>query len=263
MNSYSFPADSRHRARCWRSCVAKLQTRPTISCSTRAATPCGARAAAKGLCRSGSRAACWWRLRRSRQDRERHRAGSGPYAAALATELVKPGQSDLIMFHNVRVAVVDKTKGDQVPWTEDGIQRRQRVLFGGEAKGIPSSPMRLSEAAETWDRAKEGTNVAVLEAFIARYKDTFNADLARARIADLKKRQVTSSASKREQPTTLGGTLQCESYSDRPVCEFDPSCAWVDNGRRCQRKSGSLATAMLEASPASNSLVNGQRAKRS
>jgi hypothetical protein len=60
--------------------------------------------------------------------------GSGPYAAALATELVKPGQSDLIMFHNMRVAVVDKTKGDQVPWTEDGIQRRQRVLFGGEAK---------------------------------------------------------------------------------------------------------------------------------
>src|SRR5215831_18229866 len=60
--------------------------------------------------------------------------GSGPYAAALATELVKPGQSDLIMFHHVRVAVMDKTKGDQVPWTEDGIQRRERVLFGGEVK---------------------------------------------------------------------------------------------------------------------------------
>src|SRR5215831_4341250 len=32
--------------------------------------------------------------------------GSGPYAAALATELIKPGQSDLIMFHHVRVAVM-------------------------------------------------------------------------------------------------------------------------------------------------------------
>jgi uncharacterized caspase-like protein len=50
--------------------------------------------------------------------------GSGPYAAALAAELVKPAQTDLIMFHNVRVAVIDKTNGDQVPWTEDGIQRR-------------------------------------------------------------------------------------------------------------------------------------------
>jgi len=44
--------------------------------------------------------------------------GSGPYAAALGAELVKPGQSDLIMFHNVRVAVIQKTKGDQIPWTE-------------------------------------------------------------------------------------------------------------------------------------------------
>ena len=97
--------------------------------------------------------------------------GSGPYAAALATELVKPGQSDLIMFHQVRVAVMDKTKGDQVPWTEDGIQRRQRVLFGGEVKATPILPMRLSEAGEAWDRAKDGTSVGVLEAFIARYKD--------------------------------------------------------------------------------------------
>jgi invasion protein IalB len=69
--------------------------------------------------------------------------GSGPYAAALAAELVKPGQSDLIMFHHVRVAVMDKTNGDQVPWTEDGIQRRERVLFGGDGKSSTSS--RLSE----------------------------------------------------------------------------------------------------------------------
>ena len=91
-----------------------------------------------------------------------------------------------------------------MPWTEDGIQRRQRVLFGGEAKATPSPPMRLSEAAEAWDRAKDGTSVTALEAFVARYKDTYYADLARARIADLKKQQVTSFVS-REQPTTTTG----------------------------------------------------------
>jgi hypothetical protein len=48
----------------------------------------------------------------------------------------------LLIGHNVRVAVVDNTKGDQVPWTEDGIQRRQRVLFGGEATPPPSSQAR-------------------------------------------------------------------------------------------------------------------------
>jgi uncharacterized caspase-like protein len=61
--------------------------------------------------------------------------GSGPYAAAMAAELVKPGQNDLLMFHNVRVAVLDNTRGDQVPGTEDGIQHRERVLFGGEVTG--------------------------------------------------------------------------------------------------------------------------------
>jgi Caspase domain len=72
--------------------------------------------------------------------------GSGPYAAALAAELVKPAQSDLLMFHKVRVAVMDKTNGDQVPWTEDGIQRRERVLFGiegGEKKDILATPEPL------------------------------------------------------------------------------------------------------------------------
>src|SRR5215470_9135337 len=85
-------------------------------------------------------------------------AASGPYAAALASELVKPGQSDLLMFHHVRVAVIEKTSGDQVPWTEDGIQRRERVLFGGEVKPSTAAatppPARLSEAAEAWDRTK-------------------------------------------------------------------------------------------------------------
>jgi hypothetical protein len=41
------------------------------------------------------------------------------------------------MFHRVRVAVMVKTGGDRVPWTKDGIQRRERVLFGGEIKLCP------------------------------------------------------------------------------------------------------------------------------
>ena len=117
--------------------------------------------------------------------------GSGPYAAALASELVKPGQSDLIMFHHVRVAVMEKTNGDQVPWTEDGIQRRERVLFGGGAKPAePALPWRLSEAAEAWAAVKDTTSIPALEAFIPHYRDTYYAELARLRIEELKKQQV-------------------------------------------------------------------------
>ena len=180
---------------------------------------------------------------------------SGPYATALAAELVKPAQNDLLMFHNVRVAVMDTTNRDQVPWTEDGIQRRQRVLFGGESKSAVASPgqsppaspqpapARLSDAAEAWGAVKDATNISALEAYIARYKDTFYAELARQRIEALKGQQVTP---KREQPATISAMLQCESNSERAACELDTNCSWADNRKQCERKSGGLATAMLK-----------------
>ena len=56
--------------------------------------------------------------------------GGGPYAKALANELVKPNVPDLLMFHRVRVAVRKSTGGDQIPWTLDGIQRDQRPRLG-------------------------------------------------------------------------------------------------------------------------------------
>lgn len=119
--------------------------------------------------------------------------GSGPYAAALAAELVKPGQSDLIMFHNVRVAVMDKTRGDQVPWTEDGIQRRQRVLFGGESKPAPlavtSSPSR-TEVAQFCQSIATNPSIAIVQSLVETYKGTPMAACAQARLEELKRAQV-------------------------------------------------------------------------
>jgi formylglycine-generating enzyme required for sulfatase activity len=174
--------------------------------------------------------------------------GSGPYAAALAAELVKPGQSDLIMFHHVRVAVMDKTNGDQVPWTEDGIQRRERVLFGREdnASGpiAPPAPTLslLREAAEAWDRTKDTTNIAALELFISSYKDTYYAGLARLRIDELKKHQVAVATPPAPSPaqaapkcdgieSQVGPVRQClkpkDTFRDCPDC---PEMAVVPAG---------------------------------
>jgi formylglycine-generating enzyme required for sulfatase activity/uncharacterized caspase-like protein len=123
---------------------------------------------------------------------------SGPYAAALAAELTKPGQNDLLMFHNIRVDVMDKTNGDQVPWTEDGIERRERPVFARAVtepeppKPVPKAPAvaGLSEAAQAWAAAQGTTSQAVLEDFIKRYGDGFYGTLARARLEELKKSQV-------------------------------------------------------------------------
>ncbi len=52
----------------------------------------------------------------------------------------------------------------------------------------------MSEAERAWGLAKDTTSVTVLEAFTARYKDTFYADLARVRMDDLKRQQAAAAA---------------------------------------------------------------------
>jgi formylglycine-generating enzyme required for sulfatase activity len=152
------------------------------------------------------------------------------------------------MFHHVRVAVIEKTGGDQVPWTEDGIQRRQRVLFGGESKPTvalspaPVASPRLSEAAEAWDRAKDTTNIAVLDAFVARYKDTFFADLARSRIEELRKQQVAATAQpKTPVPQPAKPAQPAVAVTPAPPPDrCDGVEAQVSNERRCLKPKDSF-----------------------
>jgi hypothetical protein len=54
------------------------------------------------------------------------------------------------MFHNVRVAVMDKTNGDQVPWMEDGIQRRERPVFGGRGASTSTEVAPNKTAVLSW-----------------------------------------------------------------------------------------------------------------
>ena len=60
-------------------------------------------------------------------------------------------------------------------------------IAGVAAVPAITGPAQLSEAAEVWDRIKDTANVHLLESFVARYNDTFYAEMARARIEDFKK----------------------------------------------------------------------------
>jgi len=110
---------------------------------------------------------------------------SGPYAAALATELMKPGLDHLNLFQNVKESVLASTGGVQHPWESNGLSRR--VYLVRQAKIEVMNSARLSEPAKAWDKVKDTRDLAQLEAFAARYKETFYADLARARIKVLRK----------------------------------------------------------------------------
>ena len=177
---------------------------------------------------------------------------NSPFAGALVKQLSSTNDDLSAMLIAVRNDVMKQTQRKQVPWEHSALTGRfyfnPAAQTAEPAKSTP--PGRISEAAEAWDRTKDATSIAMLEIFIARFKDTYYADLARARIADLKKQQVTSPASKREQPATVGGMLRCDWLLERTACELDASCSWADSRKQCEQKSGSLATVLLEDSPA-------------
>jgi invasion protein IalB len=120
---------------------------------------------------------------------------SGPYAAALAGELGKPGLDHLNLFQNVKEAVLASTGGAQQPWESNGLGRR--IYLTGLPRPAATSPQppQASGAAEAWTFVKDTGDIAMLEAFATRFKDTFYADMARARIETLKKTALATTPS--------------------------------------------------------------------
>jgi hypothetical protein len=174
-------------------------------------------------------------------------ADVGPYAKVLAEELVKPGIEAVAMCRVVQRRVRMAIR--QEPYL--GFNAMGDVyLAGAELPKQPVAVPDVTEAMREW-AAIDKTSVVELETFVQRHGSSPEAAYARARIDNLKRQQVTSAAPKTEKPTTVTGTLRCESYSGRADCELDTFCSWAEDKKQCQRKSGSLTTALLEASPPS------------
>ena len=103
----------------------------------------------------------------------------------------------------------------------------------------PVAPVRVSEAAEAWDRTKDTTSVAALELFIAAYQNTYYAGLARLRIEELKKQQVAV-ATPPSAVTPLARPTE-PPVSNAPAA---PRCdgieALIGNERRCLKPKDSF-----------------------
>ena len=107
----------------------------------------------------------------------------GPYATALAKELVKPGLDHLDLFQNVKERVYQLT-GNQVPWERNGLLKRIYLNSAKDPSGA-SPGENSSEAAASWAAIRSSNDPQTLKSFIARYKQSFFADLARQRLARL------------------------------------------------------------------------------
>ena len=116
---------------------------------------------------------------------------NSPFAGALVKQLATSNDDLSAILIGVRNEVMRETQRKQVPWEHSALTGR--FYFNPTAQMADPAkvaPARLSEAAEAWGAVKDTTSIPSLEAYVARFKDTFYAELARQRIDELKKQQV-------------------------------------------------------------------------
>jgi len=125
-------------------------------------------------------------------------AGSGPYAAALAEEIVVPGRNDQAVFNAVRSRVVAVTARHQTPWTHDGLIG-ERVVFKETPSATlppahsagPAAPSR-TEVAQFCQSIATNPSMAVVQSLLEIYKGTPMAACTQARLDEMKRAQVTA-----------------------------------------------------------------------
>jgi Caspase domain/TPR repeat len=121
--------------------------------------------------------------------------GDSPYTKALAQTLRRPGLGVFDFFNEVGLAVKRSTGGSQQPWMSSSPINGKFYFVtatpSSNSSAITTAPPTISEAALAWNATKETTNPAVLEAFIKHYGDSFYANLARARLDELRAAVVT------------------------------------------------------------------------
>ena len=140
--------------------------------------------------------------------------GSGrnsPFTAALVQRISSSTEDLSALLIDVRNDVRKVTDNKQVPWEHSALTGR--FYFNQPAQSsMPEAStqmprVRLSEAAEAWAAAKDTTSIAVLEEYVARYRDTFYAQLAQARIAELRGQEAaTRQKTETPKPADLGRT---------------------------------------------------------
>jgi formylglycine-generating enzyme required for sulfatase activity len=121
--------------------------------------------------------------------------GSGansPYTIALLGHLATPGLDVRLAFGRVRDEVLKATGSRQEPFVYGSLGGAEIALVPAkpEAPKPAEMPSALGRAATEWDTLRTKSDIAELEAFAKRHQGTYFADLARARIEELKRQQV-------------------------------------------------------------------------
>lgn len=151
---------------------------------------------------------------------------NSPFTAALLRNMETPGLEITFMFRNVRDEVMAATKREQQPFVYGSLSREQIFLkpaTGGTAPD-PGAAARQS-AAQAWEAVKDSNSIPALETFLRHYSDGFYGDLARGRIADLKKQGANTTAALPPQSPSrtlaaASGSEPTVKFGGSPFCEY-------------------------------------------
>jgi hypothetical protein len=129
--------------------------------------------------------------------------GNSPYTRALSQIMRKAGLDIFQTFNEVGLEVMRATGNAQQPWVSTSpirgnfqfvVSPEQAPSQAPVAPAAAAPATATSEAAQAWATIQNTTSVAVLQTFVTRFGDTFYGNVARARLEELKKKPVTSTA---------------------------------------------------------------------
>jgi peptidoglycan hydrolase-like protein with peptidoglycan-binding domain len=135
--------------------------------------------------------------------------GGGIYAKVLAEEIVKPGVDSMLVF--TRTARRVQQEIGQDPFLSASTM--PELYFAANASpsvpaaapppaAVPESLAQPIEAERGWSAVKDSRSIAVLETFIAHFKDSFYAELAQARVAELRQQEVLAAVTQPAPPAS-------------------------------------------------------------
>ena len=137
---------------------------------------------------------------------------AGPYARALAEEIVKPGIEAITVFRNVQLKVSEST--GQKPWTQNGPM--SAVYFAGREpmqngpqsflRSWPRVAVRGSEAAaQRWNEIKDTQDIGIFQLFRKQYgsSDPLYDELARAGLPNWRRSSRSCARASSDRPIRL------------------------------------------------------------
>jgi hypothetical protein len=127
---------------------------------------------------------------------------NSPLTAALLNNLETPGVEIRFLLASVRDEVLAATNRQQQPFVYGSLSKQSIYLKPPTQPELTTAPpqpgplpQQPGEAERAWAEAKASNSIPVLEAFIRRFAESFYAELARARIEELKKQTEVAASS--------------------------------------------------------------------